>query len=303
MTCAKCKTNPVIKLPNSEVSLCKSCFIHYFERKVRKTIRKYKMFNKGDKIGVAISGGKDSLSLLHVLNKLFSEREINLIAILIDEGIHGYRDASRKTAEDYCKKNNIELYIYTFEDEFGYTLDKALKKLKVNPCTICGIFRRYLLNKYSQKLNIKKLATGHNLDDEAQSILMNEFKSNIATSARLGPVTGLKKRKKFIQRIKPFYFLTEKEIMTYAYLNKLTDKFNDCPYTVDSFRNEVRDMLNKFDNKYQATKYSIIQSFLEVLPLLKKKYKNALINSCDECGEVSSQKLCKACEYAELLKK
>ena len=262
------------------------------------------MFNKGDNVGIAISGGKDSLSLLHVLNKLAKEQKTTkLIAILIDEGIHGYRNVSRKKAEEYCKEIGVKLHVYTFEDEFGYTLDKALKNLKVNSCTICGIFRRYLLNKYSQKLKIEKLATGHNLDDEAQSIIMNYFKNSIKTSSRLGPVTGVKKNRKLIQRIKPFYFLSEKEIMTYAYLNKLTDLFNECPYSQDSYRNDIRDFLNKFDIKYPATKSSIIQSFLEILPMLKKKYKKTVINYCDECGEPCSQKLCKACEYAKLLKK
>ncbi|HAB51479.1 MAG TPA: tRNA lysidine(34) synthetase TilS, partial [Ignavibacteriales bacterium] len=70
-------------------------------------------------------------------------------------------------------------------------MDEMLKILKVKPCTICGIFRRYLLNKKSKELKLTKLATGHNLDDEAQSIMMNQMKNNMNASARLGPKTGI----------------------------------------------------------------------------------------------------------------
>ncbi len=303
MVCSRCKTRPVIVLPNNQKPLCKSCFIKYFERKVRKTIRYYNLFNKGETVAVGVSGGKDSLTTLHVLNDIISKQRVTkLIAIAIDEGIKGYRDKSLETAKKYCKKNNIELHIFKFEDEFGYSLDKALKKLNVNPCSICGVFRRYLLNKKARELKVDKLATGHNLDDEAQSIVMNMFRNTMETSARLGPVTGIRDDKKFIKRIKPLYFLTEKEIMTYAFLKGLTDDFNECPYAGDSYRNEIRDLLNKFDSKYPATKYSIVNSFLEILPELKKKYKNSKIKFCKYCGEPASNEVCQACEYVDKLK-
>lgn len=301
--CKRCKTKPVIKLPNSGISLCKSCFLKYFERKVRKAIRVYEMFKKGDTIGVALSGGKDSMSLLHILNSIVKpQRKTKLIAILIDEGIKGYRNHTKKIAEKYCKENDIEFHVFSFEKELGYSLDKIVKKFNLIPCSMCGVFRRSLLNKCARKLKVTRLATGHNLDDESQSILMNQFRNNVSMSARLGPVTGVKDDKKFVRRIKPFYFLTEKETMTYAYLNGLASEFNECPYVRGSFRHEVRAMLNKFDGKYPATKYSIIKSFLEVLPLLKKNYKKLAIKSCKSCKEPCSQDICQTCEYVKMLK-
>jgi len=304
MACSRCKTKPVIKLPNNNVSLCKSCFTKYFESKVRKTVRQYKLFEKGEKIAVGVSGGKDSLTTLHIINDIASkQRTTEVIAIAIDEGIVGYRDKALETAKRYCEKNNIKLYIYSFKDAFGYSLDDALKKLKVNSCSICGVFRRYLLNRAARELKVDRLATGHNLDDEAQSIIMNMFKNSIETSARLGPVTGIQTNEGFIKRIKPLYFLTEKESMTYAFLKGLTDNFNECPYSQDSFRTDIRDMLNKFDKDYPSTKYSIVNSFLEILPALKEKYKDSVIKSCKYCGEPASKEICQACEYVKKLKK
>ena len=195
--CKYCKLKPIIELPNSNISLCKSCFLKYFERKVRKTIRQYNLFNKGDTIGVALSGGKDSMTTLYVLNQIAKrQRTTKLIAIAIDEGIKGYRNETIKFAKKVCKENNIPLEIASFKKEYKNNLDQILKKNKIKPCTVCGVFRRYLLNKKAQELKLNVLATGHNLDDEAQSLLMNQFRNNMTATTRLGPKTGIKADKK-----------------------------------------------------------------------------------------------------------
>lgn len=304
MACKICKLNPVIKLTNSEVSLCKKCFIKYFERKVMKTIRAYKLIQKNDRIAVACSGGKDSTSILYILKNLIKDRTIKLEALAIDEGIHGYRNETLIFLKDFCNKNNIKLNIYSFKDEFSKSLDEILKSHKDIPCSICGVLRRYLLNKKAKELGFNKLVTGHNLDDESQSILMNYFKNNLNISARLGPITGIRTDKKFIRRIKPLYFLTEKEVATYAYLKGLMTKFGECPYDTDSYRSEVRDMLNDFESKHGGTKNGIITSFLELLPLLKEKCKSLPeIKTCKICDELCSQDICSACKFAEKIKK
>lgn len=261
------------------------------------------MIKKGEVIAVGVSGGKDSLTTLHILNEIVKQqRTTKILAIAINEGIHGYRDKTLENAVKYCNKNRIKLHIYNFEDEFGYSLDKAIKKLKLNPCSICGVFRRYLLNQKAKELKVDKLATGHNLDDEAQSIIMNFFKNSTETSARLGPITGIKLDKGFIQRVKPLYFLTEKEVMTYAFIKGLNEELNECPYATESLRNDVKEMLNEFNIKYPATKYSVINSFLDILPLLKEKYKNNNLKYCKYCGEPASNESCQACEYVGMLK-
>ena len=298
MACKNCKTKPVIRLPNSNVQLCKNDFIKYFEKKVTKTIGKYKLIEKGDYVGVAVSGGKDSTALLHILNKLAKKNNFKIVGIAIDEGIKGYRVQTLKDLKDFCRKEKINLKIYSFKDEFKTTLDKLVKKER--PCTICGVLRRTILNKKAKELKVNKLATGHNLDDEAQSVLMNQFRSNVKLSARLGPITGVVDDKRFIRRIKPLYFLTEKETTTYAYLKEFLGKYMECPYETDSYRASVRDILNEFDGKYPGTKHNIISSFLEVLPLLKKEVQGK-IKSCSNCGEPSSQDICQACKLIKKL--
>jgi uncharacterized protein (TIGR00269 family) len=303
MSCKICEEKPVIKLTNLDRALCKDCFIDYFEKKVKRTISEYQLIDKNDNIVVACSGGKDSTSLLYLIKQITAERrDVKITALAIDEGIHGYRDQSLEFLKKFCKEQNVEVKIFSYKEEFGKPLDEILKTYKGIPCSICGVLRRYLLNKKSKEMGATKLATGHNLDDESQSVLMNSFKNNVKLSSRLGPITGLSKNKNFITRVKPLYFLSEKEIATYAFLKGFMDKFNECPNVADSFRAHVRDMLNGFESKYPGTKNAIINSFLETLPMLKEKYKDDVeVNICERCGEPATKNICKACEYVETI--
>ena len=295
-----CNKNKVIKLGSGE-ELCKGHFVKYFESKVLKTIRKFELIGKEENLGVALSGGKDSLTVLNILNKL-SNPNVKLSAILIDEGIKGYREKTIIDAKEFCSSTEIDLKIFSYKEEFGYTLDEILKILNVRPCTVCGIFRRYLLNKKSRELGFTKLVTGHNLDDECQSIMMNQFKNNLKDSAKLGPINGIVSDSKFVPRIKPLYLCSENEVATYAYINKLMREFNECPNMPLSQRSNVRDMLNDMENQYSGTKYGIINSFLEMLPSLKSRFKFGALESCKECSEPSSGEVCNACVYLDKLK-
>jgi len=298
-----CGEKPVIQLTAGE-KLCRGHFNEYFESKVFKTIRQFDLIGKEENLGVALSGGKDSLTVLTILNKLSTQNpKIKIHAIAIDEGIAGYRDKTLATAQKFCDENGVKLNIFSYKEEFGFTLDEMLKILNVKPCSICGVFRRYLLNKKSRELKLTKLATGHNLDDECQSIIMNQMKNNIEASARLGPKVGVISDEKFAQRIKPLYLCMEKEVTTYAFINGLLDNFNECPNAAHSFRAQVRDMLNDMEQKFAGTKYGIVNSFLETLPILKEKFRGEMVQVCAKCSEPSSNDLCSACVYLEKLRK
>jgi len=297
-----CNEKPVIGLLDGN-KLCKNHFTEYFDGKVFKTISKFDLIGKQENLGVALSGGKDSLTVLSILNRLSKQNpKIKITAIAIDEGIRSYRDKTLEKARAFCEENKIKLDIFSYKNEFGLTLDEMLKILDVKPCTICGIFRRYLLNKKSRELKLTKIATGHNLDDECQSIIMNQMRNSIDASARLGPKAGMIQDNKFVQRIKPLYLCTEKETTTYAFINGLLDEFNECPNAVQSFRAHVRDILNSMEQKFPGTKYSIVNSFLQILPLLKQKFKNGSIKLCEKCNEPSANNVCNACVYLEKLK-
>ncbi len=294
--CHNCEKKSVWKLDSGE-SLCKSCFFKYFEKKVRKTIRKHKLIEKKDEIAVAVSGGKDSLTVIDLLHSIYKDnKSIKIKALMVDEGIKGYRDECINPTKKFCKELNIPLEIISYKKAFGFTLDDVVKGKK--PCSVCGVLRRNLLNTYAREMGVKKLATGHNLDDEAQTILMNQFRKNVEASARLGPMAGIEDNKDFVRRIKPLYFMSEKEIMTYSFLKGIVREFNECPYNTESYRNQVRAMLNNFEELYPGTKHSIVSSFMEMLPLLKTQEKNkGKIKKCILCSEPSSQGICQKCVF------
>lgn len=289
MQCTKCQKSVVYIEP----TLCKEHFISYVEEKVYKTIAKHQLIKQNERIVVAASGGKDSLTLLYILSK---KHKVDCIAI--DEGIESYREKTLVDLENFCQENNINLVIISYKSAFGGDLGKFLTN-NVKPCSVCGILRRYLLNKHAKDYD--KLCTGHNLDDEAQAIIMNFLKPNIEMSARIGPITGIISGNGFVQRVKPFYFLKEREIVAYALLQGIRFGFNECPHAQESYRAKIRDLLNEYEAKYPGTKQSIINFFLKIQPKLKNSVKEIELNQCKCCGEPASGEVCNTCNMLGMI--
>jgi len=306
--CKLCEKKPVIKLRNSNRQLCKSCFLKYFEKKVRKTIRNYKLVEKKDKLVVAVSGGKDSTSVLYLLKKIIKDRTVKIEAFHINVNLKSYSKDNEDNIIKFCKENDVKLHKTSFRKKFGHSacyMHSLLKTkgVSLKKCAICGVLRRYILNKESRKLKATKLVTGHNLDDEAQSVMMNFFKNNAELLPRLGPMTGVVKHKKFIPRIKPLYFCSEEEVKLYSKLKNFKVVYDACPCSLDSYRNNVKKLLNNFEKNYPDVKYSIISSFLKILPALRKNLRIKKINICENCGEPCSKEECKVCSFLKRIKK
>lgn len=289
-----CGKKAIIKIRYLDKYFCKNCFHKSVEKRFIEYIKKNNLATKRDKIAVAVSGGKDSLTCLYLMNQFFKAS-----AITINEGIKGYRDTTTNFVKKYCKEWDVDYHIFSFKKEIGYSLDEIVKKLKENPCAICGVLRRYILNKKAKELGFTKIATGHNLDDEAQSIFMSLFLSNIEALVRLGPVAGIIKSKGFVPRIKPLRLISEKEIMLYFISKNLEKSYIECPYSRTAFRLKIRDGLNVFENIFPSSKPNIVKNF----DSLKKRFKKfkARIKVCG-CGEPTSRKICKACEIIKKLK-
>jgi len=306
MVCKDCE-NKAVYVSLSGKNLCQKHFKKYFETKVISTIKKHGLIEYGEKVLVACSGGKDSTTLLSFLWKLMKNKRENLAAIAVDEGISGYRDLKLKGLVKFCEENNIPLYTYSFEENYGFTLDEAVKisrenRLNIKPCYICGVLRRNLINVFARRLGFSKVATGHNLDDESQTILMNYLRGNPALLARLGPKTGIISDEGFAQRVKPFYFCTEKEDTIYAILNGIEVDFIECPYHVENYRLEIRDFLNRLDSIVPGVKHGLVNNFLRLLPLLRREYASQRIGRCKICGNPSAGEVCRACMLRERIK-
>lgn len=292
MRCSKCKGEAVSSWPK----LCKNHFIQWFEQKFYSTIKKYGLIKKDDKILCAASGGKDSTAMLYLINKKYA----NVTALAVNEGIAGYRQRTLADLSKFCKLQGIPLKIVSFSEEFAFTLDSIGTHLGSH-CLHCGVLRRYILNKHAQGFDC--IATGHNMDDELQSVLMNLFQNNLELLARLGPITGIVQDKKFTKRIKPFYLHTEKSVMTYCFLKGFDLDYVECPHAHSSSRFVIRDELNNMEAKCPGSKSNLMSWFLKILPKLKGHYTTqSPIKSCRKCQASSSTGLCRACATIKKLK-
>ena len=174
----------------------------------------------------------------------------------------------------------------------------VLKKQKnLTGCTVCGIIKRWLLNKWAKKLRADKLVTGHNLDDEAQNVLMNFLKGNVLLGINSSPATGEKDIEGFVRRIKPLFFVAEDEIRKYAESMKFDILYDKCPCSFATYRADTRDFLWKISNE---EKLRIVSGFQEMVPGLRKENKREL-KFCVKCGEPASGELCNACKIFECL--
>jgi uncharacterized protein (TIGR00269 family) len=261
------------------------------EDNVRKTIEKYGLLADNEKIAVALSGGKDSILTLHMLNKFKEEYNLDLVAITIDEGISSYRSEGLEVARENTEETGVKLIEKSFLEEFGFFLDDVFEFYK-NACIPCGVFRRYLLNRTAYEVGAVKIATGHNLDDEIQSFLMSFARADFRRFSKFGPKLDTI-HKKLIPRIKPLWNVPEKDVGTWAVLNDIEVHFAECPYSHMSARSKMKEFLNKMESERKGTKRNILKSFDKTFQFEKKP---ASLYECKKCGEPSSLDICKVCE-------
>ncbi|MGC9133461.1 MAG: ATP-binding protein [Nanopusillaceae archaeon] len=298
MKCSFCNNNAIYKDSDGNY-YCKEHFIKYFEEKAINTIERFKLIKPGERIGVGVSGGKDSNALLYFLNKYKDYFNIEVYGIHIDEGIAGYRDKDTKKLLELAQKYNWNIKIYKFTDYFKIRLDNAVKiTKKYRACTICGVWRRWLMWKAAKDLNLDKFATAHNINDEVQTILMNFFEGNLKDLLKEGPFVGIIEED-FIPRIKPFYFNREKENLLYSVINNLEPPYGECPFIRGQFRDIVRAKLYEVENKYNKFHENFINNFLPILLKAKEEYKmknKVKLKKCKICGYPTTRDICRACE-------
>ena len=298
MKCDHCPHDAVTFIRYNGAHLCAHHFMNYVEKRVKREMRRQIDLKPGDKVAVAVSGGKDSMVTLHLLNETFKDRDdIEIHCITIDEGIEGYRPSSIEIVKRYCASNDIPFHLVTFNDMFKLTMDQVAPLSGDNsPCTYCGVFRRKCMNTVAKEIGANYLATGHNLDDMSQSIMMNFVRGDVERLARLGP--HKKVQPGLIPRFAPLRSIPEKESLLYAMVSGLEYHDLTCPYWEEALRNQYRSVVDDLESRSPGSKFSILSSYDQLYPMLTENYKAAKLNTC-ECGEPTLGKRCKACELSE----
>lgn len=303
MQCSKCGNPKVIyKREQSGQILCKDCFIESIEKKVIQTVKKEKLLDKGDKVLVALSGGKDSVTTLQILDSFRQRNIIDICAVTVDEGIANYRQEGVDIAKRHAERLGIEHKVVSLKEEYGITLDEIMQRPNhKGSCTYCGVFRRTIINKAAREMGATKIATGHNLDDEVQAIMMNYLEGNTDNLTKLGAKTE-SKAEEFTVKIKPLREIPEREIGLYVVAKELEVHFDSCPYAMQSFRGEVSEVLNQLTEKHPTIKFSTLRGYDKIKNVLKPEMqKDYAHGRCKRCGEPAANELCKACSFLEEL--
>jgi len=301
--CGYCKTVPaVLKRPKTGDVICKTCFLERFEFEVHTVIIENSLFTRGERVAVCASGGKDSTVLCHVLVKLNSlyNYGLDLFMLSIDEGISGYRDDSLQSVQKHREDYQIELAIVSYESLYGWSMDSIVKQIgRNNNCTFCGVFRRQAIDRGAIKMKATKVVTGHNADDMAETVLMNLLRGDIARLDRsVSIMTGDSDSP--LPRVKPFKYCYEKEIVMYAYYAQLQYFSTECIYSPFAYRGYARELIKDLERVEPNSIINIIRSGEELL--IKEETKKKRANngkgsrgSCQRCGYMSSNPICKAC--------
>ncbi|HEV2139530.1 MAG TPA: TIGR00269 family protein [Nitrososphaerales archaeon] len=299
--CSRCGGQPFYTRRYSGETLCVSCFRDSITDKARRTASKYHMIADGERMAVAVSGGKDSLSLLRVVSGIYGPRRNPIVAISIDEGVAGYRDEALDHARSLSKELGLEHIVLSYKELFGFTLDEALDwkdERDVSSCSFCGVFRRRAIDEAAVRAKATVVATAHNLDDYVQTFLMNLMHGDVARLAWLDP--SYSDDTFPVRRVKPFMEIYEEEIALFAYQTGLPFQSVSCPYMHEGLRSEVRDYLNTMEANHPGIKNVLLSSSLDVISHYSRTSDKKSI-PCSTCGKPSSNGLCNVCRMKATL--
>jgi uncharacterized protein (TIGR00269 family) len=293
--CTRCRGSPFYTRRYSGETLCAACFRDSIAEKAKRTVSKFRMFGPHDRIAVAVSGGKDSLSLLKVLGELYLPRRNEIIAISIDEGVSGYREEALAHARTVAEELDVEQLVVSYKDLFGFSLDEALdwkEERTVSSCSFCGVFRRRAIDEAAVRAKATVVATAHNLDDYVQTFMMNLMHGDVE---RLGWLDPAYVDDSFpVRRVKPFMEIYEEEVALYAFLAGVPFQSVSCPYMHEGLRSEVRDYLNMMEANHPGIKNVLLRSSLDVITRFARSSEKDSV-PCRSCGRPSSNGFCSVC--------
>src|SRR3990172_7304450 len=244
----------------SGAHLCADCFRRFVEARVRREFYAQAPLKGGGRIAVALSGGKDSLCALTLLVKLVgARRDVELLAITVDEGIAGYRPPPLAAAEGVCRRLGVEHRVVDLRGQVEVSVDEiAARDLAKAPCSYCGVLRRRALNAEARAWGADFLATGHTLDDLAQTVLMSFVRGDLNKLARLAPHSDPKPG--LVRRVLPLRWVPEKEVFLYAMLEGLPIASEQCPHMGRAARGPIKEMLMALEDAQPGTRHAILRT-------------------------------------------
>ena len=303
MNCTKCPTSTraVIGLPRHNAAFCKACFTTFVHEQVGRAIKAFKMFTPEDRILVAVSGGKDSLALWHILLALGYRAD----ALYVNLGIGGYSEESNRKVRHYADTvaaaHGAKLIVHVVEQEAGAGIRELATILHRPTCSTCGTIKRYQFNRAAVEQDYDVMATGHNLDDEAARLLGNVLHWQDEYLDKQSPTLPASVEG-FAKKVKPLCRLSEREIAAYAVVNRIDYIVEECPMAKGSKMILYKEVLNRLETESPGTKQRFYWGFLEkqtkpepATESMAEKDQRTL-HPCQSCGQPTTADTCSYCK-------
>ena len=288
MKCRTCGAKAAVNMRHHRLSLCSEHFLRWLPNYVQRTIEKYNMFTFEDRLLIAVSGGKDSLSLWDILHLLGYQTEGVYIDLGIDENFL-YSQKSFKAAVSFAEARGLNLTVYDVKEMQGEIIAETAARTRRGrnkPCSVCGLVKRYALNTSALKGKFDVLVTAHNLDDEAAILLSNVLDWSLDFLSRGYPVHPAGPG--FSKKAKPLCRTYERETAAYAVLSKIDYMQEECPFSTDSKQIYYKQFLNQWEDRMPGTKLRFYNNYLKALD-------NGAFPVGQDNKDVLSQNLCPNC--------
>ncbi len=296
MRCARCDAPAAIDLPYRQEHLCAAHLVGSVEARFRRELARQLPGFEGGTVAVALSGGKDSSLALHLTRGYFRERPgVRLLALSVDEGIRGYRGPALERAAELAGRLSIDHRIVDAREELGTTTDERVAEGDGMPaCSFCGVWRRNLLNRAARAAGADVLVLGFNLDDLAQTVLMNLVQGDLVRLTRMAPHTA--RAPGLVPRIAPLAQIPEREVYLAARTLGLPFDHSECPHAGGAIRNRFRSIVWELEGAQPGTRQALLRTQQRLAELLRTSIPAEVPGRCQVCGEPSAGPTCRGCE-------
>jgi uncharacterized protein (TIGR00269 family) len=303
MKCRRCREPAVIELRRHNAAFCAPCFLHHTREQVRKTIDEFEMIRPGERVLVAVSGGKDSLGLWDLLLDLGYEADGLYLGLGIGDTLEegapgaGYSRSSGSYARAFAERRGARLVEIDLPTAYGYDIPTGAAAARRAPCSACGLSKRHLFNQAALDGDYGVVATGHNLDDEAAVLFGNVLRWNTDFLGRQLPV--LPAAEGFARKVKPLVRLGEREMAAYCVLEGIDYIVEECPMADGNRHLGYKEALNAIEERSPGAKHAFYFEFLSKAsglfrPLAAAEQEGGL-RPCSSCGSPTTGEVCAFC--------
>ncbi|MBI1845911.1 MAG: adenine nucleotide alpha hydrolase family protein [Candidatus Rokubacteria bacterium] len=298
MKCRKCGGAAVLELRRHNAAFCEPDFLEFFRNQVREAIRKYRMLAPGERVLVAVSGGKDSLALWDVL----IDEGYQTTGLYLDLGIFDYSVESKARCEAFAARRAAPLIVSRVADAIGAPVPVIKNVTRRPPCSGCGLSKRYLMNRAALEHGFPVVATGHNLDDEAATLFGSVMHWQTDALPRQSPALA-STHPKLVRRVKPLYRLSERETAAFAFLRRIDYIVEECPFAKGATSIQHKQILDRMEDASPGAKHNFLFGFLEKAQPAFARAEPVALNECARCGQVTTGTLCAFCKLADQVKR